>query len=483
MTEKSLKEKTARGLLWGGASNGMIQILNAAFGVCLLQLLTPEDYGTVQVLTIFSSIATCLQESGFTTALANKKSPSHQDYNAVFWFNIFCGSILYLILFLCAPLIASFYNEPILTPLARFSFLSFLISSFGISQRAYLFSHLMVKETSVIAMVSLLVSGTAGVAMAFCGFAFWGLAAQGVLFVSMVVVMNWWYSPWRPTWNFNFRPIKEMFGFSSKILITSLFTQINKNVFSVLLGKFYSKPLTGQYGNAYKWNEMGSSTINGMVAGVAQPVLAQVRNEPDRYRHIFRKMLRFTSFISFPAMFGLALIAPEFILLVAGKKWIPSIDILQMLCIYGAFFPIVTLYSNLVISQGKSAITMFNTITSCIVIWGVLFFAHPYGIKTMLVFFVSINISWLLIWHYFAWRLIRLPLFDSLKDVLPFAGIAGFSMFIAWLATYRIEIALLALLLKIILAAMLYIGILYLNNAKVLRESIAFIRKKKMPHL
>ena len=113
MPEQSLKERTAKGLLWGGVSNGIVQLLNLAFGICLLNLLTPEDYGTVQILAIFSSVATCLQDSGFTVALANKKSPTHADYNAVFWFSVLCGAFLYVVLFFCAPLIARFYHDPL----------------------------------------------------------------------------------------------------------------------------------------------------------------------------------------------------------------------------------------------------------------------------------------------------------------------------------------------------------------------------------
>ena len=250
MAETSLKDKTAKGLFWGGMSNGMMQVLNAVFGICLLNLLTPSDYGMVQVLNVFSSIAACLQESGFIATLANKKNPTHEDYNAVFWFNILCGLTCYIILFFAAPFIADFYKEPQLVGLSRFVFLSFLISSFGIAQRAYLFGHLMVKQSSIISITSLLLSGISGVAMAYAGFAFWGLAAQTVVFVTVIVVMNWYYSPWRPTFTWNFRPIREMFSFSSKLLITGLFNQVNRNVLSTLLGRYYDTHITGQYGNA-----------------------------------------------------------------------------------------------------------------------------------------------------------------------------------------------------------------------------------------
>lgn len=478
MPEQSLKERTAKGLLWGGVSNGIVQLLNLAFGICLLNLLTPEDYGTVQILAIFSSVATCLQDSGFTVALANKKSPTHADYNAVFWFSVLCGAFLYVVLFFCAPLIARFYHDPLLVPLARFSFLNFLISSWGVVQRAYLFGHLMVKESSIISISALIISGTAGIIMALCGLAYWGLAAQGVIYVSVITIMRWYYSPWRPTMQWDFRPVRQMFKFSSKLLITSLFLQINKNVFSVLLGLFYPRGITGQYGNAYKWNDMGSSTINNMLNEVAQPVLTQAQDNPESYNRVFRKMLRFASFLSFPAMLGLALVAHPFILICAGEKWLPSVPMLQILCVYGAFFPLITLYSNLIISQGRSNINLFNTITTCVLIWISLYVTRTMGIYLMIVSFVSINVLWLLIWHGFAHKLIGLRLWDVLCDILPFLGIAIFSMGATWLITKNIESTWLLLLIRIVLGAGFYIGLLFVFRAKILRESLSFLRCK-----
>ncbi|MCM1108745.1 MAG: lipopolysaccharide biosynthesis protein [Clostridium sp.] len=478
MSDSSLKETTVKGLLWGGFSNALIQILNLTFGICLLRRLTPTDYGTIQVLTIFSSVASALQESGFSAALANIKEPTHKDYNAVFWFNILSGAALYLLLFCCAPLIADFYRTPVLVPLSRFAFLSFLFSSWGIAQRAYLFGHLMVKQSSIIFISSLFISGCVAVGMAYSGFAFWGLAAQTVVFTACVTLLNWWYSPWRPSLDWDFSPIRRMFGFSSRLLITTLFLQVNRNVFSVLLGRFYDKAVTGQYGNAAKWNDMGTFTINSMIAGVAQPILTQVKDSPDRYRHVFRKMLRFTSFVSFPCMLGLALVAPEFIRLTAGAKWMPSVPMLQILCLYGAFFPITTLYSNLAISQGRSSINLYNTVATCVVIWIFLIAVYPLGIYAMIISFVSINILWLLVWHGFARRLIGLPLRHALADVLPFCLLAAAAMFATAFITTPVKGEFLRLTAKVTVAALIYIGVLYLSGAAILRESIDYILHK-----
>ena len=160
MAEENLKDKTAKGLLWGGLSNGVQQLLNLFFGIFLARILNSEDYGMVGMLSIFSLIAGSLQESGFTAALANKRAITHKDYNAVFWFSTFLSAFLYIILFFCAPLIADFYEKPELTALARYSFLGFFIASLGIAQNAYLFRNLMVKQKSISLIIALIISGS-----------------------------------------------------------------------------------------------------------------------------------------------------------------------------------------------------------------------------------------------------------------------------------------------------------------------------------
>lgn len=478
MGEQGLKERAARGFAWGMINNGTVQLLGALFGILLLRKLDAADYGKITELMIFAGLATILQESGFTAALCNLKERTHRDYNAVFWFQVGIGTSLYILLFLCAPLIARFYHEPELLWLSRVLFLGFFFSSLGTVQRAYLFVHLMNRETCIIAIISMALSGGIAVGMAYAGFSYWSLAAQHVLFILFVAILNWCYSPWRPTLHIDLRPAWRMFGFSSKLLLTNIVNSVSSNIFGLLLGKYYGSHQAGIYGNARKWNDMCSNTINGMLTGVAQPVLSQVTDEPQRYARVFRKMLRFVSFISFPCMLGLGLVAREFLLLVVGPKWVESALLLSMLCIYGAFFPLLTLYSQMTISQGQSNINMWNTlILSTLIVVG-LVALYPYGIYSMVCYFICINLLWLFVWQYFAWKLIRLSLWEALSDVLPFLVISIGVMAFTWWATRPIENLLLLMLSKIALAATLYILIMYLSGAKIMREALHFVRHR-----
>lgn len=534
-TTSSLKDKTARGFFWGALNNGAMQVLNAVFGIVLARQLGQADYGLINMLTVFSWIAISLQDSGFVTALTNKRNATQHDYNAVFWFNITVSLLLYILLFLCAPLIAEFYHEPILTPLSRYYFLSFFIASFSIVPRAILFRQIRQRELAIMTLVALFVSGIVGIAMAYNGMAFWGLATQTITYNLLVSILSWILSRWRPSpptpkgggltpplpsgekesvtsrqpspfggWGAFFAPIKEMFPFSSKMLITNIFIHINNNIFSLVLGKLYTKVEVGTYAQANKWNMMGASTITGMVQGVAQPTFVQVGDDLSRLRRAFSKMLRFTSFVTFPIMFGLALVAPEFITVLITEKWLSSAHLMQLLCIGGAFLPIATLYYNLIISRGKSDVYMWNVIAQgCAILGSILMiYALPetqdsssvwtgshltlhfslQRIDLMVIAYVLVIILWTGIWHRFLEQEIHYPFLSALKDILPFLFIAAATMGITYFVTLPLAAnysPLILLISRILLAALIYLGTLWLLRAKILKESIGYLFKKK----
>lgn len=476
----SLKDKTARGLFWGGLSNGMQQLLNLLFGIVLARLLSQSDYGMVGMLTIFSAIAAALQEGGFISALTNKKHATHRDYNAVFWFSLSCSLVLYALLYACAPLIARFYGTPELTPLARLSFLGFVVSSLSIAPRAYLFKNLRNKETTLISLLSLIVSGTTGIVLAWQGFAYWGIALQSITFVLCVTVLNFYFSRWRPTLSFSLQPIRQMIGFSSKLIVTNVCTIINLNLFSMLLGKFYTAREVGDFAQANKWNTMGHTFISGMINGVAQPVLTRLNDEPARQTAAFRKLLRFTAFVSFPALFGLSLVSRELIVLTITDKWIESARILQLLCVGGAFVPIGLLFSNLLISRGHSSVYMWSTLSQSVVQLAVACMAYPYGIGCMLYGFVAVQIGWLLVWQWFVRREIGLTYTHALCDLGPYLLLSAVLTTGTHWACRGIDTLWASLLLKVFTVATLYVGVLWMFRSVILRESIAFFLKKQM---
>ena len=424
---ETLKEKTAKGLLWGGLNSTVQQLLGIVFGIILARQLNQSDFGMIAMISIFSLIGNDLQNSGFKTALANLREPTDRDYNSVFWFNILMGGSIYLVLFLCAPLIARFYHVPELTALARYAFLGIVFASFGTAQSAWLFKNLRAKQQAKAGMVAVLLSSSVAVVMAYMGFAYWALATQTNLYILTCTLLYWHYSPWRPTMQCPsdcsnaasqrskfkvqgpsdgsnaasqrskfkvqsskaaaqrstpstpnclstlntklstirdvLRPALKMFRFSVKLLISQVLTDVNNNILNILIGRFYGRHDTGNYNQAFQWSTKGSNIIQNMVQQVAQPVLVSVDNERERQLRILRKMMRFAAFLSFPLLFGLSLVSHEFIVTLLGEKWAESAAYLRLLAIASAFLPLSTLLANVVITKGRSNIFMYVNLT------------------------------------------------------------------------------------------------------------------------
>lgn len=479
MEEQTLKDKTAKGLFWGGLSNGIQQLLNLFFGIFLARLLTPADYGMVGMLTIFSALASILQEGGFISALTNRKKTEHKDYNAVFWFSLFMGISLYTLLYIAAPFIADFYGQPLLTDLARLSFLSFLISSTNVAPRAYLFKHLKTKENAIITFCSLTLSGLVGIMLATNGYAYWGIAIQTITYTLSLTLLSYYFSGWRPSWKIDFTPIQEMIGYSSKLIVTHAFQVLNANLLSVILGKFYTEKEVGYFNQANKWNTMGHTTINGMMTSVAQPVLSSISDDKGYQLKALRKMLRFTAFVSFPAMLGLSLTAPELITIAITDKWLPSARMMQVLCIGGAFLPISNLFSQLLLSRGHSSIYMWNTIALSFFQLAIALILYPYGIHQMLYAFVAVQTGWLLIWSYWVHREIKLTFWAWLKDISPYLFLSVTLTMFSHYTTLGIESVSLRFACKIICVAGPYLFILWILKSVILREAIEFLLHKK----
>lgn len=479
MAEQSLKDKTAKGLFWGGVSNSIQQLLNLFFGIFLARLLTPADYGMVGMLAIFSALASILQEGGFISALTNRKKTEHKDYNAVFWFSLLMGTSLYILLYISAPLIADFYNQPELTELARLSFLGFLISSTNVAPRAFLFKHLKTKENAIISFLSLVISGIVGITLASNGFTYWGIAIQSIAYTFSMTLFSYHFSGWRPSLKIDFTPIREMIGYSSKLIVTHTFHIINANLFSVLLGKFYTEKEVGYFNQANKWNTMGTTTINGMITSVAQPVLSTLSEDKAYQLKALRKMLRFTAFISFPAMLGLSLTAPELITLAITDKWLPSAQMMQILSIGGAFLPISNLLSQLLLSRGHSSVYMWCTILLCMLQLTTAYLVYPYGLSNMLYAFILVNIGWTFVWLHFVHREIGLTCLAFLKDICPYLLLSGGLVLVAHYITLGIEPTVIRLTTKIAGVGGLYLFILWLMKSVILQDAIAFFLNKR----
>ena len=478
-TMENLKEKTAKGLFWGAMSNGTTQVLSILFGIFLARLLTPAEYGIVGVLAIFTAIAGTIQSGGFGTALINLKHATENDYNSVFWLNICVSTFLYLLLFFCAPAIAAFFKQPCLVLVSRVLFLCLPISAIALVSGTYLAKNMMNRELAVISITALVIAGISGIILASMGFSYWSLVWQQLIYVTVCDIGRFYYAPWRPTMHIDFKPVKRMFPFSVKLLITGIINSLNQSFLTFVFGRLFSMSTVGSYFQANKWNSMANSTISGTVGQIAQTVMVSVIDEHGRDVRVFRKLLRFTAFLSFPCLLGLAMVSHEFILVTIGEKWTESIPLLQILCIGGAFHPFYTLYQNLAVSHGKSNLNLWLTIGQITLQTSVIFLLYPYGILSMVIAFSSLCILWLGVWHLLTHQLIELRFTDVLKDTLPFLLITVAIMATTFYSTLFIENLRLLLLARILVAVFLYYAIMRLFNVTIFNECMEFLKTKK----
>jgi teichuronic acid exporter len=476
---ETLKEKTAKGLFWGIMNSGSTQVINVVFGIFVGRILCPADYGVVAVLTIFTLIAGNLQSSGFSQGLVNLKNPTDRDYNSVFWFNVIVSLAVYSILFASAPLIAGYLHQPCLVEVSRLVFLGFVISAFGIAHSAYMTRNMMNKEIAISGFLAVVSSNVTGLALALHGMAYWSLAWQQIVYILVLNMGRYYYTKWHPAFRFDFAPIRGMFNFSVKILVTNIINTISNNILTFIFGRLFPIKDVGNYSQAYNWDTKANSFVSSAVGQIAQPVLAAVREERGQQVTVFRKMLRFTAFISFPVMFGLTSVSREFILITIHGQWIDSIPLLRVLCIGGAFIPLHTLYQNLAISNGRSDIYMKCNIVQLAFFMIIVYVCHHFSMFAMVCSYTVFTILWLLVWQCVAKRTIGLRSIDVAKDVFPFMVVSAAVMTATHYVTMGIQNLYLLLLSRVALAGILYVGSLKLLHAQILDECLQFVRRRR----
>lgn len=507
MTKESLKQRTAKGLFWSAMNSGTTQVLNLVIGIFLGRLLTSADYGVVGVLTIFTAIAGDLQSSGFTQSLVNLPAPARRDYSAVFTFNVVVSVIIYTILFFSAPLIAAFFRQDCLVDVSRFVFLGFLISSFSISHGGYLIKNMMNREMAIIGTAALVISGVTGITLALLGQTYWSLAWQQIVYILVITVGRYIAVPMRMRLTRDMRPVRQMAPFALRILVTKIVNTLSSNILTFIFGRLYPISQVGHYSQAYKWSTMGHSVVTNTVGQVAQAVMVEAGSaqpgdtahdtaddtahdtahdnahdtapsDQARQLRVFRKMVRFTCFLSMPLMCGLSLVGHEFIILTIGPAWSACVPLLQVLCLSGAFFPLYTMYQNLAISRGRSDLYMWLCLVQIAVQLLLVVLCRSHGMLFMVSAYSAFMILWLLPWHHLAGRLIGYGWRQMLSDVLPFVLATLFTMAGTWLITRMIASPVLLLVSRVVIASAIYYIVMRVCRCDILAECQAFLMKK-----
>lgn len=358
-----LKLRTARTLKWNVIDRVLSQVLYAVTGVVLARVLSQEDFGLVGAMLVFQAFASLFVDSGFGTALLQRKSPTHLDYSTVMWFNVGMSVGIYTILWFCAPLIADiFQGDQRLIPLSRVMFLSFIINALSIVQVNRLMKRMDVKMIAVSNTIGLIVSAVVGIWMALTGWGAWAIVWQTIALATTKTVILWLTSNWRPLWKFSWSALRSFFGVGSGVMLTSFLNTVFQNLYSFFIGNRVGLVSLGYYTQADKWSKMGIMSLSQVLTASFLPVLSQVQDDPERYARMTAKMNRFTAYLLFPAMGFLVVMATPIFHALFGTKWDASIILFQILLVRGVFTVLSLLYNNFILALGRSRLIVYMEI-------------------------------------------------------------------------------------------------------------------------
>lgn len=372
-------------MIWSSLQRFGTMGISFISNIVLARLLTPDDYGCIGMLMIFIALSNTFIDGGFGSALIQKKRPTQEDYSTIFYWNIFLSVVLYAVLFICAPIIADFYNIALLEKVLQVQGVILVINALGIIQANQLRKQLKFKSIAQVTLSASVISVVVAITMAYMGWGIWSLVAQQIVSSLVTTLLYWVYNSWRPLWIFSFKSFKELFNFGSFILLSSLINTFCRNLNGLLIGKFFNPSSMGYFTQAKKLEDVSSTSIEAVVSQVTYPVLVEVKDNPERLNNALKQLNSLLLYIVTPLMLLLNLLAAPIISLLLGNQWLPAIAYLEILAFQGIFISQEGVNYNAIASIGHSKSLLVSTIVKRSIFILLLFMGMELGgIKGML---------------------------------------------------------------------------------------------------
>jgi teichuronic acid exporter len=418
--DRSLKSKTLRGLFWSFCERISQQSIQFIILIILARLLLPEQFGLIGMLTFFMAIAQSLIDSGFGSALIQKKDTTYVDECSVFYFNILLGFLVAGLLCFVAPWIADFYNQPLLIPLTRVLSLNLVVNAFGLVQTTLLTKHLDFKTQLKVSVITTIFSGTIGIVMAFNGFGVWSLVAQSFTSSLFRTILLWFFNTWRPSLLFSLRAMREMFGFSSRILASGLLYTVFRNIYLLVIGRLFSPAALGFYSQAERIQQLPTENFSAIISRVTFPVFSAIQDDSNRLKSGMRKALTTMAIVNIPMMIGLAIVARPLVLVLLTERWIHSIPYLQLLCIVGLLHPLHVINLNMLVAKGRSELLLRLEIIKKILIIVSIAATYRWGIIAMIYGQIVVTVICYYLNSYYTSKLINYPIKEQVLNLAPY---------------------------------------------------------------
>jgi len=477
--EKTLKEKTTSALIWSFIDKFGQQIIYLATGIVLARRLSPDEYGLVAALALFTAISTTLVGSGYSRALMNKPIVTTEELNTVYYYNIGVGIFLYIILFFCAPLISMYYTKPILTPLSRVLFLTIIFTAFTNTQDFVLTKKMDLNSITKANLFSLLPASLLAMIAAIMGLGVWALVIQALLMSFFKMLTFWYYGKWSSSKIFKYSILKDLFPFSIGVLLMNLVNTIFNNIYSLLIGRFYSIHQLGIYTQGSKYQDIPTGLIYNTFRSVSTPLLSSINEDNERLKRVLSKLIKTISLICFPVLFGMILIAKPLIIALITEKWLDSVPILQILCISGIFTTLNNVLQESILAKGKSQQLLIAEILKKGILVVIILLTLKYGIIGLAWGWAGSSFFTLLVSLFLSNRIVGYSILDLFKDCLPYFLISSVLCTVAFFISKPIENNFFFLGFSLLFVGSLYIFSCKIFKLEVADEMFAWLDQKK----
>jgi O-antigen/teichoic acid export membrane protein len=457
----TVKQKTINGMIWNVSERLSLQVILMLISIVLARLLEVNEFGLIGMLAIFTSIAQSLVDSGFGSALIQKKNATLTDSSSIFYFNLLVGILLAGILFFSAPLIANFYHQPELIPVTRVLSLSLVINAFGLVQICMLRRNMDFKGHFIVSMIAVVISGTFGISAALAGLGVWSLVIQTLTNSLAQAVSLWLINKWRPVARFSFASLKTMFSYGSRLLISGLIETVFKNLYQTFIGRTFTATDLGYYSRAATMESAASVATSMSLGQVIFPAFSPYQDDNRTLKQVHSKIIKLSMFLHLPLMIGLIAIAEPLFLFLLTDKWSQSIPYFQLLCIIGLLHPIVVQNYNMFRIKGHTELHLRLEIVKYILTIIAIVFTYRHGILTLIYGQIAVAVITQLLISFVAGRLVDYSLSDLFKSLFPSASL---SLIMGIIVYFVGEIDIESNLLTFSLQSVVGITIYYLMN-------------------
>lgn len=441
----------------------------------------PEDYGAIALITVFIAIASVIIDTGFSSALIQRKDVDEVEYSSVFFASIFMSIALYFAIYIASPYISNYYSEPVLKWVLRVQALTIVIAGFSSVQYSILVRNLLFKKLFKYRMLGIALQGAIGITLAVLGFGVWALVIPNLVNSAVITIPLWMIIEWKPKLLFSYAKLKNLFSFSSKILAISLISNIFNNIKSLIIGKSFSPTTLGYYNRGYQIPNLIMINTDGAISAVMFPVLSKCQNDRTRLLSIYKRSIRTSVFIAFPLMLGLFAVSESLTILLLTEKWLPSVPFLRLTCLICMTWPFSIAY-QLFNSQGYSGTSLRLNITAKIIDVILMVFSIRYGVyafvfSALISSLISILINFVVVQKFFEYKVL-----EQLKDVMPSLILSVLMGILVYSVRNITDTIILNFMIQVVIGIIFYVGSANIFKMEIylyLRDSITSIIKNR----